>query len=444
VLEQKLFSFVKDFTITDVPVDVLNKAKLHVIDTIGQVFTGDDDPIVKRIDAAYRHLSSDYSGKKLAMGCAVRSSIYDFDDMNHNLYLHSGRIVIATALGMCCYANITGKEFLEAIIVGYDIHARIASGFVRKECGHRWNITTIAGTLASAIVAARLLKLDEEQTSHAFGIAFSMASGNMLCKKQEKDAYYFQQGNTWQQGISAAIMAGFGVTGPSGVLSDEKSGFYALFGKDVDRERVAAELGREYLLCKSSIKRYPCDASAQAAIDNVSSLIKRDKVGSRQIASINIKVTQSCYNKIGRRWTPEQSGREAKNIAQLLVAYQVGFQEIPLVIPEQNLAAAELLSLVSRVTVTPDEGLDARYEGQEISPCLVEITLSDGRKLSNAEQLAEAEVTPPELSWVKEKFLSCSAGKVSAERAHEILNFISRVDAEDDIADFVKTLRVQC
>lgn len=333
---------------------------------------------------------------------------------------------------------------MEAIIVGYDIHARIATGFVRKECGHRWNITAIAGTLASAIVAARLLKLDEEQTSHAFGIAFSMASGAMLCKKQEKDAYYFQQGNSCQQGITAAIMAGFGVTGPSGVLSDEKSGFYALFGKDVDRERVAVELGREYLLCKSSIKRYPCDACAQAALDGVSSLIKRYKIGARQIASINIKVTNSCYTKIGKSWILGQSGPEVKNLAQLLVAYQVGFQEIPLVIPEQNLSAAEFLTLVSRVTITPDVGLDARYDGQEISPCLLEITLTDGRKLSNDEQLADAYVTLPELSWVKEKFLSCSVGKISTERAHEILNFISRVEAEDNMVKFVKTLCIQC
>ena len=71
----------------------------------------------------------------------------------------------------------TGREILDAYVLGFDVGARLAQGIGGDHYERGWHSTVTLGTLASAAAASRLMGLTVDQTRHALGIAASHAAG---------------------------------------------------------------------------------------------------------------------------------------------------------------------------------------------------------------------------------------------------------------------------
>src|SRR4029077_7404963 len=76
--------------------------------------------------------------------------------------------------------GIESDRMLAAVVAGYEAAARIAmAGQAQEQYALGFHPTRTCGVFGAAITACKLLRLSEEQTLSAVGIAGSMSAGSM-------------------------------------------------------------------------------------------------------------------------------------------------------------------------------------------------------------------------------------------------------------------------
>ena len=111
----------------------------------------------------------------LANGSLVHA--LDFDDTHAGGLIHATSVVLPAALAVGEQTGASGAAVLDAAIVGYEAACRIAAAAPHGFHARGLHATMVAGVFASALVAARLMRLDAETATHALGIAGSQADG---------------------------------------------------------------------------------------------------------------------------------------------------------------------------------------------------------------------------------------------------------------------------
>jgi len=99
---------------------------------------------------------------------AYTSAIFDMDDGHRRAQGHPGAVVVPAVLTVGARIGCTGKQMLEAVIVGYDVSVREAVR-IRDAGGPRKGTSGWCAPGAAAAVG-KLLKLTDEQMAHAIGM----------------------------------------------------------------------------------------------------------------------------------------------------------------------------------------------------------------------------------------------------------------------------------
>jgi len=255
----------------------IERAALLVLDTLGCGIAGLVDPlsdIVRDFAAAASDKScsligggrAGLAGAVFANGVIVR--VLDLNDYLINEVKGqpssgghpSDSIPIALAIGEA--RQRPGKEVLAAIVMGYELYARLQSLMDRRG---RWDGVTVTGLVAPAI-AGRLMGFGEEALAHALALGIARAAtpravrgGHLSAAKNIANA------QVAEAGLAAALLAARGVTGPLGIL-DQEGGMGALFEEGDARAILSEPLGAESCVDRAKIKAYPALATSQAAI----------------------------------------------------------------------------------------------------------------------------------------------------------------------------------
>jgi 2-methylcitrate dehydratase PrpD len=269
----------------DVPADVLEAASTRLLDTVGLIVAGARTPAVE----IARTYASSLGGlpQSTVIGCegrvpsssaalvhGVAAHCYDFDDTLPDSVVHPGSIVIPTALAVAEARSATASEFLAAITIGYEVAARVGAVAGRKFHARELHASGVVGPIVAAAVAARLNGLNAEQISWAIGLAASMGGGNRAYAKDGGWSKWLHLGWAAHGGIVAADLASRGFRGPEHVL-DGGSDLYStmLFGEQLDRSPLLADLGRVWRGASAEFKLYPCAHVIHPYIEAVLSIL---------------------------------------------------------------------------------------------------------------------------------------------------------------------------
>lgn len=255
----------------------IERAALLVLDTLGCGIGGLADPlsdIVRDFAAGSGEKTcsligggrAGVAGAAFANGVIVR--VLDLNDYLINEVKGqpssgghpSDSIPLALAVGEA--RKRPGKEVLAAIVIGYELYARLQSLMDRRG---RWDGVTVTGLVAPAI-AGRLMGFDEETMAHALALGISRAAtpravraGHLSAAKNIANA------QVAESGLAAALLAARGVTGPLGIL-DQDEGMGALFEEGDARAVLSQPLAPESCVDRAKIKAYPSLATSQAAV----------------------------------------------------------------------------------------------------------------------------------------------------------------------------------
>ena len=182
--------------------------------------------------------------------------------------------------------NCSGKDIIEAYILGYEVASEI--GVVsQKAIGDGYLNAAGCLTIGSAAMAAKLLKLDVEKTTHALSIAASQANG--IARQTGAGAHLVEAGFAGRNGICAATLANLGFTGNPTIL-EGRGGFMDLWTGEPEFE---LPLGGDYRVMEIGMKKYPCCYLMQRNIDGVLELIDEHNISWDDVESVEHGINHS-------------------------------------------------------------------------------------------------------------------------------------------------------
>jgi len=183
---------------------------------------------------------------------------------------HSGAVIVPVVCALAARGGISGKEGLTALLAGYDLAARTleGAGGYRPHNEKGWHSTGTCGSFGAAAAAARLLRLDAEGFADALGIAGTFTGGIWAFLADGAMTKRFHPGRAAENGLSAALLAQAGMSGPRRVLEAEWGGFFSTYSQGfATPEATLAGLGREFRIAGSGMKPYACCRGLHASLD---------------------------------------------------------------------------------------------------------------------------------------------------------------------------------
>ncbi|WP_129778400.1 MmgE/PrpD family protein [Peristeroidobacter soli] len=305
---ETLADFACQVSFDQLPPGAVHAGKQLILDTLGCAVAGHDMPssrIVRRVIAAYGgspEATVLVSGERLpaALASYVNSHIGNAIDADDTLHYkaHIAAAAVAPALAIAERMGSSGRDFLSAVIVGYEVAGRIAMSLrslIVTEEG-KFQFGPVSGysciAFASTVCAGRLLGLNREQMLHAFGITAASAPlpassqfGRVLPRPMTKYAMY---GTTAESGVVAALLAQGGFTAERGVLDGEQ-GFWRVVGSlGCNWDALTARLGERWAVEEVIYKVYPGCRFLNAAIDMFYDLCRRHGIEVDEIERIDI------------------------------------------------------------------------------------------------------------------------------------------------------------
>jgi 2-methylcitrate dehydratase PrpD len=110
--------------------------------------------------------------------------------------------------------------------------------------------------------------------TNALGIAGTFTGGTWAFLADGALVKRFHPGKAAETGVSAALLAQAGLTGPARVLDAAWGGFYSTYAPGVATpERAVAGLGSQFHILRSGIKPYACCRTIHSCIDAVLDIV---------------------------------------------------------------------------------------------------------------------------------------------------------------------------
>ena len=175
----------------ELPPNVLEKAKHHILDTLAAMVSGS----VLKPGALARQYTEQQGGPEeaqvvgssrvvSAVNAAIANGMMahadETDDSNGSAGIHPGCAVLPAAMAMGERENVNGSQFIKAVVLGYDIGSRTTKALGREEMRARNHLPfSIGGTMGATVAAGCLANLQEEQYRDLLSYGAQQASGIM-------------------------------------------------------------------------------------------------------------------------------------------------------------------------------------------------------------------------------------------------------------------------
>lgn len=445
-----LAQFIQSFSLEKAPPAVAEAARLCVLDTVGSALGAADDEMILKIQDVYCRLAGENpkvsiwgQGKKAPLFTAaflngLMGHRLELDDVHTTSKTHIGAVVIPAAWPLAEYLGKSGKDFLEAVICGYETMSRIGMGF--GVSGHRnkgWHVTSTAGTFGAAAASAKLLGLDEDRTVYALGLAGTQSCGLWAFLGDGANSKVLHPARAAVSGLESAFLAQAGMTGAEHILDAKDGGLLAAMSDEHDISLVAKGLGEVYEILKLDNKPYPCCRSSHGSIDAALALKKEFNLTAADIEFVDVATYLVGYKQVGMSESSKNphSPVEAKFSTPYTVACAILDSKVDVnsFLPSK-IADPAVRELLQKVTVRPEERFTADYPRHW--SCELTIKTRDGRNVSKLVKDASGSVASPlTAEQVKAKAVALSQkalGENTTKIAEQILQ-IDRLPALPDL-----------
>ncbi len=318
-IAEKIAAFSDGLTFEDIPSTVIEKTKDLMLDTLGICVSS------SRMDfgEAALHLVTSWGGQPVssligsegkvpaqhaAFANGVLGHGQDYDDTHTESVVHPSACLVPVALATGEEMGASGKEALAALVAGLEVMIGIGMPALNRFHLRGFHTTSICGTFASSLIAAKLMGMGREKMVESLGISGSFTSGLLECIPSGSWAKRLHAGWAGLCGIVAAELAKAGYSGPKTVF-EGKLGLYNSFlrSESLDLDAVSKGLGTGWETLNVRPKLYPCCHYLQSYLDCISFMKKKFRVEPKDIATIDCKVAQGAVNIICEPWEKKMS-----------------------------------------------------------------------------------------------------------------------------------------
>lgn len=429
----------------DLPAEVVHAARRSLLDTLAAGVAGGATTVVDSVVAAM-HAGGSGVGSSTLWGradtLAPAAAALVNGTAAHALELddfggcgHSGAVVIPAVCALAQRYPVHGDRVLLAIAAGYDLASRVldGSGGYRPHNERGWHSTGTCGSFGAAAAAATLLGLPRQTYVHALGIAGTFTGGTWAFLADGALVKRFHPGKAAETGVSAALLAQAGLTGPREVLDASWGGFYTTYAKgDATPERTVEGLGVQFHILRSGIKPYACCRTLHSCIDAVLEIV--NGADSASIAALVVHGNAQTRRQFER--TDVRSLLEAQFSMPycLAVAAQSGRATLDQFDP-LRVAEPEIQRLMNLTEIRTDRPL-----GPTDYPSL-EVVFADGRRVHKDVPFATgAPEAPLSDAALTDKALSLLVPVLGDRTARTLTERVWALDAHTNFADILGLL----
>lgn len=333
---------------------------------------------------------------------------------------------LGAVLAACEQRDRSGREFLTALAVAYQVQCRLSDVAPVR---HKGFDHTTQGSYAVAAAVARALGLDPDRAAHAVAMAGTALNALRVTRTGSLSHWKgLAYPHTAFAATHLAYLAARGITGPLEVFEGNKGFRDAIAGPfSIDWESEDLERVR-----RTIVKKYNAEIHSQSAIEAALELRKEHGFSGEQVRQVAIEIFDVAYHIIGGGEEGDKTRVHTKEEADHSLPYIVAVALLDgQVLPEQyraeRIVRDDVQSLLRRVQVRPDPEFSRRFP--EEMPCRVTIELHDGRVVQKEKRDYEGFHTRP-MSWesAREKFFGLVDPILSRKKSARLLEAVEQLE----------------
>jgi len=294
--------FCDNLTFDDLPEPVVERTKQLTLDTLGIVIGSIRSESTESILQATRDRNIDRGGATVLatgerMGPEYASLVngalahsLDYDDTHREASLHPGAAVIPAALAASEEVDASGKEFVTAIVVGYEITCRMGMAVNPESHYDRgFHMTGTCGLFGATAAVGCLYGISKDEFIAAFGLNGSQAAGSLQFLENGGWNKRVHPGFAGHLALLSNSFAKHGFVSASEPIEGVR-GFLKGYSDDPHPEKAVSGLGNSYEILDVGIKPYPCCRYMHAAIDIILELVKEEDITLQDIDDVTVKI----------------------------------------------------------------------------------------------------------------------------------------------------------
>ena len=428
-LMQQLSAYIAVALDKPLPDEVLERAKVHLVDTFAAMISGSRLLPGKKAIAYVKSLGgkpeAGVIGTRIVtspVNAALANGMFghadETDDTHPPSQTHPGVNVVPAVLAICERNRLPGGALLRAIVLGYDVCARLSLAMQPPpliSTGH--HAVAFGGVFGAAAAAGALLKLDARAVRYLLSYAAQQAAGMAAVHRDVQHVQKaFNSGMAAHNGVAAALMASQGFTGVEDIFSGERDLFFTFAGdpEHAQRLELVRGLGRDYEILRGAIKCWPVGGPIQGPAHMLRDLIKQHGIKAGDVEKLVARMPDKELMIVNNRDMPDISVQHL--LAVMLLDGTLTFASTH---DFARMEDPEVLALRKRIEAVGDASLT---DPQRRWRCVMEITLKDGRKLNNQTMAAKGSAENPVTRVEEEeKALDLIVPVLGRRRTHALL-----------------------
>lgn len=423
--------------------NIHKQVKICVLDWIGSALAGTTEAPAKIITSVVENIKGrkeatliGTSFKSTCLNAALVNGVaghsVELDDIHEKSIVHPAAPVIPAALAIGERNEITGKELMSAVVLGYEIEIRI--GMAVNPSHYRfWHATGTCGSFGAAATVGKILGLSKKQMTNAFGIVGTQAAG--LIETFGTMSKPLNAGKAAMNGMLAAFLAQKDFTGPEDILEGGK-GYCKATSEKINFNKMTNNLGKTFEIMNCIFKRYASCGHTHGAIDATLKIVKKHAIKPGKIDRVFVETYPIAAEIVGGNFP--KTVAEAKFslpycIATALVYGGASLSEFA----EEKIADPIIKEFLEKIEVRAS----SKYAKILLGSAKVTIHTEDGKKYTHTvntpKGYPENPLTKTEL---REKFETLAARVFPKDQITQIINVVDQLDQVNNVKKLMNLL----
>lgn len=458
-LAYRIGAFAAGLEASTIPGAVLERAKLHVLDSLGVALAVAPGQFADTmIDSA---LALGGRGNQRVFGRSERLSLrdavqvnaalvhcLDYDDTHAASIVHVSSAALPVAMAVAADRGASGLDLLVAYLLSVETAAAIGAAAGGAFHARGFHPTGLVNAFGAAVAAGRLIGLDAGGIAAAQGVTLSLGAGSLEFLDTGAWTKRIHPGWGGVAGLTAASLVANGFQAPPRAY-EGRFGLYALYapvGTEINQDSFGA-LGRDWQMLKVGIKPLPACHFTHAFSDAAFEIAATHNLNPQQIADVVLRVPPGIVDVVCE---PETRKRRPLNpyeaqfslhyiVAATLLRRRFTLEDIE---PEA-ISDPEVLRLADKVRydVDPDTDYPRYFPGD------VTVRMDDGRVFSaHHPHHRGSDARPLSAADVIAKFRANAVRALSSSQVERVIAAVDGLDQAprlDHLLDAISVRQVE-